>query len=187
MDKNFSQKHRRSIRLPEYNYTQSGVYFITICTHKRQCWFGNISEGKVKLNHIGYIVAKLWQGCQKRFNYINIDQFIVMPNHFHGILIINNNEHQLSSQRQFSKPISGSLATIIGSFKSAVTRRINTMRKTPTPPIWQRNYYERIIRNEQELNNVRQYIINNPLKWELDEENPLNSPYIEPIELDFYF
>ncbi|MEM8777973.1 MAG: transposase [Cyanobacteria bacterium P01_G01_bin.49] len=189
MAHSFPQKNRRSIRLSRHDYTKSGFYFITICTYKRQCWFGEIIQGKVRLNHLGFIVSELWKGCEKRFNYVTIDQFIVMPSHFHGILVIHNinDEHHLLSKGKFGKPIVGSLGTIIGAFKSAVSKSINQMRKTAKPPILQKNYYERIIRNEQELNNIRQYILNNPLKWESDRENLLNHFSVQPIELDLYF
>ena len=100
-----------------------------------------------------------------------------MPNHFHGIVkIIDRGARRALPLRsgQFGKPQAGSLPTIIGSYKSAVTKHINKIRKTPGFPVWQRNYYERIIRNETELNAIREYIENNPLNWELDEENPVN-------------
>jgi len=107
---------------------------------------------------------------------IELDVSVVMPNHFHGILTIvdhcRGTVHRAPTLEQFGKPTSGSLPTIVRYFKSAVTRRINELRGTPYTPVWQRNYYEHVIRNETDLNEIREYIINNPLKWDLDSENP---------------
>ncbi|NES85358.1 MAG: transposase [Moorea sp. SIO2B7] len=190
---NYNSKYhyRRSIRLPEYDYRQNGYYFITICTYQKQCWFCEIINQKMKLNQLGKIADKLWQGLAKRFDYINLDYYIVMPNHVHGIIEIKQNLAQNNDfqQRQFGKPVARSLSTIIGSYKSAVTKRINYLRHTKKQSIWQENYYEHIvknIKNEQELNNIRQYIIENPMKWELDD-NYINFHKEPQLELDLYF
>ncbi len=183
--------HRRSIRLPDYDYRQSGYYFVTICTYKKQCWFGEIINQEMKSNQLGKIADQLWQGLAKRFDYINLDYYIIMPNHVHGIIEIKQNLVKESDfqKREFGKPVARSLSTIIGSYKSAVTTRINYLRKSKEPPLWQRNYYEkiaRIIKDEDDLNNVRQYIINNPRKWELDE-NYININPKYQLNLDLYF
>lgn len=174
---NPKKHHRRSIRLPGYDYTQPGAYYITICTYKRQCWFGDVVNGRVHYNHLGSIAYSFWQALPRRFSQIELDAFVVMLNHLHGILIICDRANQIQldnipKQEQFGKPIAGSIPTIIRSFKAAVTKRINLMRSTPEPRVWQSNYYESIIRIETGLNKVRQYIINNPLQWEIDKDNP---------------
>ena len=180
--------HRKSIRLTGYDYTQNGAYFITICTYKKQCWFGNIVDGKMQSNYLGKIVLNFWQALPNRFFNLKIDTFIIMPNHLHGILILENLAHASENHNaeQFGKPIAGSIPTVIRSFKSAVTKRINTMRSGTYPPIWQRNYYESIIRNEAVLDAVRAYINNNPLQWHQDRNYQSNLAFPEEsLNLDF--
>jgi REP element-mobilizing transposase RayT len=181
--------HRQSIRLPEYDYRQNGYYFVTICTYRKQCWFGEIINQQMQLNQLGKIADKLWLGLARRFNYINLDYYVIMPNHLHGIIEIKQDLSKNSDfeKRQFGKPIASSLSTIIGSYKSAVTKRINYLRTSKNPPIWQRNYHEtivRIIKDEKHLNNIRKYIINNPIKWKMDE-NYINIDQCN--KLDLYF
>ena len=188
---NRKKHHRRSIRLPGYDYTQPGAYYITICTYERQCWFGDIDNGKMQKNYLGYIAHIFWQALPRRFPHIELDVFVVMPNHLHGILIITDEGYQAlpknrPRKEQFGKPVPGSIPTVVRSFKSAVTRRINLMRRTKTPPIWQGNYYESIVRVETGLDAIRQYIINNPLQWEIDKENiKYHSNEILDLGLDF--
>ena len=176
--------HRRSVRLKEFNYSRHGAYFITICTQNKDCLFGKIVEGKMVLNEYGSIVETEWTNTSKIRNNVKLDEFIVMPSHVHGIIIIMDDCCEGTRQRaptgynapiteSFGKPTHNSIPTIIRSFKSAVTKQINELRNTPKLSLWQNNYYEHIIRNENELNQIRQYIIENPLKWDLDEENPL--------------
>lgn len=183
--------HRRSIRLPGYDYTQPGAYYITVCTYKRQCWFGDVVDGKICYNQLGYIAYSFWSALPRRFSHIELDAFIVMPNHLHGILIITEGTKHLQQKdtpkkEQFGKPVVGSIPTVIRSFKSAVSKRINLMRRTKEPPVWQSNYYESIIRIETGLYRVRQYIINNPLQWEMDDENPRYHGN-EILDLNLYF
>ncbi|HLP91918.1 MAG TPA: transposase [Nostocaceae cyanobacterium] len=191
MTENFQKHHRRSIRLPRYDYTQPGAYYITICTYQRQCWLGNIINGQMYFNQLGKIVYKFWQVLPNRFPHIQLDAFVVMPNHLHGILIISKKKEctiptSIYTEEKFGKPVAGSIPTVIRSFKSSVTKQINLMRETPYPPIWQRNYYESVIRSEKHLENVRLYIANNPLNWEKDEENPTHYQH-ETLDLDVYF
>nr|WP_315862938.1 transposase [Thermosynechococcus sp. NK55a] len=288
--------HRRSIRLKGYDYTQPGAYFITICTHDRACLFGEVVEGQMRLNEAGHIAQQCWTDIPNHFPHIQLDEFIIMPNHVHGILVIVHHVHHVGARHavpphgmpphgmpphgmpphgmpphgmpphgmpphgmpphgmpphgmpphgmpphgmpphgmpphgmpphgmpphgmpphgmpphgmpphgmpphgmpphgmpphgmpphgmppppmaspnptveQFGKPVHGSLPTIVRSFKSATTRHINILRGTPGAPVWQRNYYEHIIRNEDALHRIRQYIATNPLRWHLDREN----------------
>jgi REP element-mobilizing transposase RayT len=167
------EKHqRRSIRLKGYDYSKAGAYFITICTHCKECLFGEIIDGATKLNAYGEIVEKCWCELPNHYENICLDEFVVMPNHIHGIIVITYNVgaiHELPLQRRNML-----LPKIIGQFKMQSAKQINQLRHTHGQPVWQRNYYEHIIRNEDELNHIREYILNNPSKWEFDEENPLN-------------
>jgi len=172
--------NRRSIRLANYDYSQTGAYFITLCIQNRQCLFGQIMEGEMELNEYGQIVQAEWlKTAQIRTNLV-MDEFIAMPNHVHGIIVINNPRrgtmHRAPTPiiEQFGKPVSNSIPTIIRGFKSAVTTRINKMRNTPAIQVWQRNYYEHVIRNEIDLEEIREYIQKNPLKWLEDENHPAN-------------
>lgn len=175
-------KHRKSIRLKGYDYSQEGAYFITICTYNRECILGNVVNGKMQLNKYGEIVETEWLRTAKMRDNVELDVYIIMPNHLHGILFIVDKcrgtmhraptTNHIPKYESFGKPVSGSIPTIIRGFKSAVTKQINEIRHIADVPVWQRNYYEHIIRYEEELNKIREYIINNPLKWELDIENP---------------
>jgi len=170
--------HRRSIRLKGYDYSQARAYFVTICSQGRKCLFGDVFDGEMRLNDVGTMVLDVCYKIPEHFPHTDIDKYVVMPNHFHGIIVINSDGRGMAchapTHRQFAKPIAGSLSTIVGSFKSAITRQINLISNTPGHPVWQRNYYEHIIRSEEEMDHIREYIINNPLKWEYDENNPAN-------------
>lgn len=172
--------HRRSIRLQGYDYTQTGAYFVTICTHNRECLFGKIIDGNINLNDWGNVVVHEWLKTAEIRDKIEMDAWVVMPNHFHGILVIDgccrgtarraptDNRAPTTTVERYGQPVSGSVPTVIRSFKSAVTKRINEIRQTPGTKLWQRNYWEHIIRNDEEMEHIRNYIINNPIKWELD-------------------
>jgi putative transposase len=177
--------HRRSIRLGGYNYAQAGVYFVTICTFHRECLFGDIRDGKMQLNQYGRIVEGEWLWTAFLRPEIILDLYAVMPNHIHGIVIKNDVEDTLvGATRRVAPssdttphpngPTSGSIGAIIGQFKSVVTKQINVLRQSPGARVWQRNYYERIVRDDDELNKVRDYIENNPLNWTDDENNPFD-------------
>ena len=129
-------------------------------------------------NQMGRIVEEEWLNTPILRPYVSLDTFVIMPNHFHGIIEIiaadRGRARRAQTVERFGKPVSGSLATVIRSFKSATTKRINEIRDTPGQPCWQRNYYEHIIRSEEELTRARTYIIMNPLSWHLDRENPQN-------------
>ena len=184
--------HRGSIRLREYDYSQQGGYFVTLCTHRRECILGDIADGNVQLNQFGEIVKEEWLRTEQIRPEITMDEFMVMPNHMHGIIMKRNDIHNKSVGAHINAPWDRAyrgvrahggapvrrepktLGSIIAGFKSVVTHRINLLRKTPPTPIWQRNYYEHVIRDEENLNRIRQYIIDNPVKWDEDEENPQN-------------
>lgn len=173
--------HRRSIRLKGYNYSQPGWYFVTICTKNREMLFGEIVDGKTILNEWGMISETEWLKTEEIRKNIKIDQYVIMPNHLHGIIKIVDEEEDIyvranrnSPQRDtdqsngFQSP-SKTIGAIIRGYKSTVTKKINIRRKTPGTPLWQRNYYERIIRDEPELNRIRKYILENPIIWEKDK------------------
>jgi len=183
MHKENRTSNRHSIRLKGYDYSQAGGYFITICTHLRECLFGEVFEGKVVLSAFGAIVQEEWQKTKQIRRGVNLDAFIVMPNHIHCILILEGNlnsaNHRGTMHRaptpqfeQFGRPTINSIPTIIRGMKSSVTLRINIIRDTLRKPIWQHNYYEHVIRNDTDLEEIREYIQNNPLKWLEDENHP---------------
>jgi REP element-mobilizing transposase RayT len=180
MKYNLEKHHRRSVRLKGYDYFSTGAYFVTICTWNRDCLFGEIIEGKIELNEYGKVVQQEWMHSGDIRPNVELDEYVIMPNHFHGIVIINAGNicrgmaRHAPTGRQFAKPIANSLSTIIGAFKSAVTKLIKILRKNPGMPVWQRNYFERVIRNEKELFRIREYICFNPVQWDMDEENPAN-------------
>jgi REP element-mobilizing transposase RayT len=161
--------------LRDYDYTRAGAYFVTICTWQRECLFGEVVNGAIRLNSYGEIVQEEWSLTAALRDYVMLDEFIVMPNHCHAVLIIDDcrgtacRAHGVES---FGRPVAGSLATVIRSFKSAATKRVNVLRDNPGVPVWQRNYYERVIRDEQELAAIRQYIADNPVRWAEDENHP---------------
>jgi len=169
-------RNRRSIRLPEYDYSQPGAYFVTVCTQERGPLFGEVVDGAMRLNEAGRTAQACWEEIPTHFRGITVDAFVVMPNHIHGIVIITDRRGTAcrapTGMERFGEPVAGSLPTIMRSFKSAVTKRVNELRGTPGVRLWQRNFYERVIRGEEELKRARQYILDNPLRWHLDPENP---------------
>ncbi|MEH2196619.1 MAG: transposase [Nostoc sp.] len=175
--------HRHSIRLKGYDYTQPGAYFITICSKGRQCLFGNVVNGEMQLNSLGHIAFNCWQTIPDHFPHIELDTFVVMPNHLHGILIITDkpvgtqqfcalNQHLDCNTEQFGKPLPGSISTVIRSYKGVVSKRINKIWQIKGQSIWQRNFYEHIGREQKSVDNIREYILYNPLHWADDLENP---------------
>ena len=184
--------HRHSIRLQGYDYSQSGAYFITINTDNHICLFGDIVNGEMVLNAAGSIAEQWWLEIPNRYSNVELDEFVIMPNHVHGILIVGA-IHELplqtlplqtlplqtpliqtppsndSFQNSTTNRRKMLLPKMIGYFKMNSAKQINQICATPGVPVWQRNYYEHIIRNENDLANVRQYIFNNPIKWVNDE------------------
>jgi REP-associated tyrosine transposase len=169
--------HRRSVRLKEYDYASNGAYFVTLCTAGRVENLAKIADGQVQLSSLGDIADQCWKAIPQHFPSVELDAYVIMPNHMHSIFVIASDNDVGARHASPSQP-SGvdprSAGAIVGSFKSAATRLVNKMRKTPGAALWQRNYYERVIRNEGELRALREYIANNPLKWEMDEDNPAN-------------
>jgi len=160
--------HRRSIRLKEYNYSQNGAYFITICAYNRKCLFGEIVHDVMVLNNVGLLVRDEWIKSFDIRAEIEMDEYIIMPNHLHGIVFINNWFDVKKGDRPVA-PTGKSIGSFIAGFKSTVTKQINEIHKTYGTPFWQRNYYEHIIRNEKSLEQIREYVVNNPQTWQKDK------------------
>ncbi len=230
--------HRQSIRLPGYDYSQNGGYFITVCTQNRNCLFGGIVDRQMQLNDAGQTARQCWQAIPEHFPCVSCDRFIIMPNHIHGILLINNarqanirpNAGAVAGAKDFSgadvgardfsgadvgakdfsgadvgaKDFSGAdvgakdfsplrgkrpcgtsktIGSIVRGFKIGVTKWMR--QNTPVRNIWQRNYYEHVIRNEDELNRIRQYIIDNPLRWDTDRDNPHVVQLAAKVKINF--
>jgi putative transposase len=167
---------RRSIRLKDYDYTQPGYYFITIVSHDRACSFGKIATASIVLSAIGKVISACWQEIPAHFPDVTLDVFVIMPNHLHGIVVINDigrgTTCRAPTNEQFGKPVKGSIPTIIRSFKAASSRQLAKQCLLPPGSVWQKNYYEHVILNESELNLIREYILANPVRWDEDEENP---------------
>jgi putative transposase len=166
--------HRRSIRLQGYDYASAGAYFVTICTKDRECLFGDITDAIMQINDAGRIVQQCWQNIPLHFPHVQLDEYIIMLNHIHGIICIETavgakNFSPLPTlhirPRGTSKTI-GAIAIVRG-FKIGVTKWMR--QHTAIHDVWQRNYWEHVIRDDAKLNSIREYIYNNPAQWELDE------------------
>jgi REP element-mobilizing transposase RayT len=199
--------HRRTIRAKGYDYSQDGAYFVTICAQNKQCLFGNIVAGEMELNEAGGMIRDQWVDLKNQFHNIETDEFIVMPNHFHGIIVIctvgaglvsarpefanmvqrvfvntatcENSIMQNTNTRADTRPAptdanEKTLGDIICAFKSLTANEyIRNVKSGKLPPfekfVWQRNYYEHVIRDDDDLDRIREYIIDNPINWEIDE------------------
>lgn len=172
---------RRSIRISRYDYATPGSYFITIIVEKRRCLFGEITDGAMRLNGSGRIASEEWVRTAEIRPDVTLDAFVVMPNHIHGIITIRGAVEltpgdvfnpRRSAVECFGIPISNSIPTIVRSFKAAATKRINLLRGAQDQPVWQRGYYEHVIRNEDALRKFRLYVEHNPRMWSYDRANP---------------
>ncbi len=161
--------HRKTIRIRDYDYSSPGSYFVTICAYKKECLFGEI-KNIVKLNQLGIIVQNEWIKTEKIRKEITLDEYVIMPNHMHAIIRINRRgDRPVAPTVVKPGPRSKTIGAMIAGFKSAVTTQINQIRKTPMCPVWQRNYYEHVIRDEKDLSYIREYVVNNPKYWAYDE------------------
>ena len=166
--------HRRSIRLKGYDYSQAGAYFVTICTQNRELLLGEIVNGTMRVNPFGEIANACWDDLPRHYPYVKLDTFVVMPNHVHAIIGLADDAIAGADFNPAPAGTRHGLAEIVRAFKTFSARRINILRNTLGTPVWQRNYYEHVVRDETDLNNIRQYVINNPVKWEEDKNNPRN-------------
>jgi len=167
------KRDRRSIRLRGYDYSSVGAYFVTIVTWQREMVFGDIVNGAVMLNQWGEIVREEWERTAFVRPNVELGEYVIMPNHIHGILIFHEGVgamRRIAPTKTTLQP--NSLGSVIGQFKSVVTKRINRLQDVFGRPIWQRNYYEHIIRNQSDMDRISRYIESNPSKWAEDEDNP---------------
>ncbi len=185
-----TKHNRKTIRLKEFDYSQPGAYFVTVVTHGRLCLFGEIQDCEMHLNQFGQIVRRAWLDLPKHYKQVESGAFCIMPNHVHGIIILNDdnvgaglhvgqnncvNMHFNSRGDHTSPsrpaPTKTPLSEIIRALKSFSARRINARRKMVGKPVWQRNYYEHVIRNEDDFRRIQHYIESNPANWNSDDEN----------------
>jgi len=170
-----SKHHRLSIRAKGFDDSEPGYYFVTICTKEKKCILGEIFEGQSRLNNYGEIVKVVWQELPNRFPMVTLDQFVIMPNHVHGIII--GGAQLIAPKVETKKGVinhAPTLGEIVRTFKALSTYQI---RKTANLSFsWQRNYYDHVIRNDDDFHRIREYIVDNPAQWEFDSENPLATP-----------
>jgi putative transposase len=173
----------KSIRLRYLNYDEPGAYFVTLVAHERRCLFGSVSDGEVCLSASGEIVRLEWQRSAELRPRISFDAFVVMPNHFHAIVLFHTESP--SARSAALRPITprhrferapASLSSLIAGFKAATTRRIRAALQRPSLPVWQPRFYDHVIRNETDLAKIRAYIAGNPAEWRSDSENPDRVP-----------
>ena len=172
--------HRRSLRLKGYDYSEEGAYYVTIVTWHRDCIFGKVIDDEVILSDFGKIADECWRAIPEHFSNVELGTYVIMPNYVHGIIVITNSRRGAAMLRPYEdnpnshkinvKP--GSLSAIVRSYKSAVSYCIH--KEYNATGIWQRNYYEHIIRDEKDLQNKTDYINANPSLWNEDEDNPRN-------------
>jgi len=180
MAANRNKHYRRSIRLQGFDYSQAGAYFVTICTQERACLFGEVLDGDMRLNDAGGVVEQCWLAIPIHFPDVVLDAVVVMPNHVHGIVITIDRavgakkfsplRGENAEVRTPNRSPSKTIGSIVRGFKIGVTKWFRESRGKEK--VWQRNYYEHIIRNEEALSRIRQYIENNPMQWAYDRENP---------------
>ncbi len=186
--------HRRSIRLKDYDYSQAGAYFVTICVQGRECLFGDVVNHEMHYNDAGKMICAEWETLTQRFPTVELDEWVAMPNHLHGIIgIVDSVRASLvdTPDRAGMNPAPTSKSTlgdIVGAFKSLSTHQYiegvhNKGWLAFYKKLWQRNYHEHIVRNERELEAIRKYIRNNPKQWMLDRDHPSNVP---PNSIDDY-
>lgn len=177
MDKPYP--HRRSVRLRGFDYASNGATSVTICTHHRECLFGEIVQGSVALSDIGKLVSDTWKEIPNRFPSAFLDTFVVMPNHLHGILLIDHwrtgTTCRAPTTEAYQHPVSGSISTIVRSFKAAVTKRVRERSSNPFAVVFQRGFHENVMTSREEHTNIRKYILSNPGRWLDDEENLAHS------------
>ena len=157
------EPRRRALRLQGFDYAQSGAYFVTICADERAPLFGEILDGTVRLSDAGLIVDACWRAIPEHASHVVLDAYVVMPDHLHGILMFEPPAPRDTGGRR-----GRTLGSVIGSFKSAVSKHLNERRRTAGATVWQRNDYEHVVRDEVSLARIQQYIRDNPVQWALD-------------------
>ena len=172
---------RRSVRLQWFDYTSVGAYFLTLVAFKRICHFGEMEGDEVRLNPVGELAAGVWRELPTWFPRLKLDSFIVMPNHMHGILVLEGLARAKHPPQADASPLpgsrskgtdAGSVSAIVQTLKALSTRRVHRLPGRAGLRLWQRGFYDHVVRDEEELNRIRTYIEQNPLRWALDRENP---------------
>ena len=188
MNPKSSLPQRRAMRLRGYDYSQPGAYFVSICAQHRKCLFGTIIDGQMRLNEIGEIVVECWSRIPQHFPSVELGEYVIMPNHIHGIIALNivgaRSPRPIGEEQSISPTVgtrsprpsdnSPSLGKIVAYFKYQSTKHINQHHNMPGTRIWQRNYYDHVIRDDTDLQRIRRYIQDNPMKWALDQLHPDN-------------
>ncbi len=169
------QPKRKSLRLKNYDYSTTGYYFVTILTEDRKNLFGTIKNEKIALNDLGLLANKTWLNIPQHFSNITLDEYAIMPNHIHGLFLYSMDEKYKCENNRIAK----SIGTLIQSYKATVTRESRSINLQQN--VWQRNYYEHVVRNEEGLNKTREYIKYNPLKWDLDRNNLESSRFVSMV------
>ncbi|MCD6499128.1 MAG: transposase [Deltaproteobacteria bacterium] len=170
------KKHeRRVMRLAGYDYGRAGAYFVTICTHEHRCLFGRIVDGTMVLNDAGRVVEKVWDDLPRHYARMETDAFVIMPNHVHGIIVLAPDESSSAAGAEGAMNRAPTLGNVVRGFKGRVTIGINRMSNISVVRVWQRNYYEHVVRNEKDLDRIREYIMGNPGRWVEDHDNPANA------------
>ena len=164
--------NRRNIRLKRCDCSKPGAYFITVCTQNRKCLSGDIINAVTVLNDYGNTTVESWKWLENRYKHVKPDEWIIFPNHIHGILWLTDTGGYTGVSRNAPTDQLKSPGSIVGAFKTYSSRQIDKLRNNPGKLVWPRNYYERVIRNEDELNKARENIVKNPKQWEIDKENP---------------
>ncbi|HKY84064.1 MAG TPA: transposase [Anaerolineales bacterium] len=173
---------RRSIRLRGFDYRDGGGYFVTICTFRRACVLAEIEAGRVRLTAVGGVVESVWRTLPGFFPHVDLDAYVVMPNHLHGILVLRDTHRAKHPPQADASPLhgsrprgttAGSLSAIVQAFKALTTRRVRSITRMERIHLWQPGFYDRVVRDEEEFNRIRRYIEENPLRWALDRENSL--------------
>lgn len=203
-----TRRHRRLLRLKDYDYSQAGAYYVTVVTQARVCLFGGIINGEMQLNEAGCLVQRAWNDLPNHYANASLGAFVIMPNHVHGVIVLSDMEGwatqagrtglrpaptpaptpasirasaSITARAEVRPSKIHALPEIIRAFKSFSARRINENRNNIGGSIWQRNYYEHVIRNEEELNGICEYIAANPQNWEEDGENIACIPVVQSV------
>ena len=192
MNPKSSQPRRRATRLRSYDYGQTGGYFVTICVQDQKCLFGKIIDGRMQLNETGKIVVKCWNRIPQHFFSAELDVCVIMPNHVHGVILLGMGGSKSACAPTNPQPVRRgevpspapsnrtravsppTLGQVVAYFKYQSTKYINQHRGMPGTRIWQRNYYDHVLRDDMDLERIRQYITDNPMQWELDQLHPNN-------------
>ena len=178
MTSSVSELGRRSIRLRGFDYSRDGAYFVTICTRGRACLLADVVGGEMRLSEAGRVVQEVWEGLPLHYPHVQTDAWVIMPNHVHGIIVLSAFDTQVRAclnpaPTARANETRHGLPEIVRALKTFSARRINALRGAMGSPFWQRNYYEHVIRDDDSLNRIRQYIMDNPARWGEDPENPM--------------